>query len=231
MRVLQVEDDASTAHAVEQMLNAEGHECITTAYGEEAIELARRDDFDLVLLDVMLPDIDGYEVLNRLRRVEVAAPVLFQSGIVAKTFTGEDPGFGTENFLVKPFTRAELAAGIDAAIRHARASAANVDSETNEAPEGPAGPAQPPELGRRRHLRKRTLKAGQIVAHNATFVTDCLILNMSPGGAALRPTEYLHLPATFTLRLQSGERHACRVCWRHGDKVGVRFVDEAPNPG
>ncbi len=62
MRVLQVEDEPSTARTVERMLRSDGHDCQTTPLGEEAVRLARDNDYDVILLDVMLPDIDGYEV-------------------------------------------------------------------------------------------------------------------------------------------------------------------------
>ncbi len=65
MRVLQVEDDPTTAQSVELMLKSEGYECHTTARGEEAVRLAQKDPYDVILLDIMLPDIDGYEVLKR----------------------------------------------------------------------------------------------------------------------------------------------------------------------
>ena len=74
MRVLQVEDDPVTARAVEQMMKSKGYACWTTAYGEEAVELATDTDFDLILLDIMLPDIDGYEVLRRLQAARVGTP-------------------------------------------------------------------------------------------------------------------------------------------------------------
>ncbi len=103
MRVLQVEDDPTAAQAVEQMLKAKGYACQTTAYGEEAVELAMDNHYDIILLDIMLPDIDGYEVLRRLQIAGVHTPVLIQSGIIGRDEMEKGVGFGVEDYLVKPF--------------------------------------------------------------------------------------------------------------------------------
>ncbi len=84
MRVLQVEDDPTAAQAVEQMLKSKGYACETTAYGEQAVALATHNDYDIILLDIMLPDIDGYEVLRRLQAAQVHTPVLIQSGLIGR---------------------------------------------------------------------------------------------------------------------------------------------------
>ena len=67
MRVLYVEDDGTVAKSVQLMLESEGHDCDATDSGKRAIELAKRGRYDIILLDIMLPDIDGYEVIKRLR--------------------------------------------------------------------------------------------------------------------------------------------------------------------
>ncbi len=84
MRLVHVENDPGVAESAELMLAAEGHSCETAANGEEALRLAVERDYDLILLDIMLPDIDGYEVINRLRAARTAIPIHFQSGLVDK---------------------------------------------------------------------------------------------------------------------------------------------------
>ena len=116
MRVLQVEDDPTAAQAVEKMLKSKGYACETTAYGELAVELASQNDYDIILLDIMLPDIDGYEVLRRLQAAQVHTPVLIQSGIIGRDELEKGAGFGVDDYLVKPFTRSELAERIETAL-------------------------------------------------------------------------------------------------------------------
>src|SRR3546814_9369551 len=71
MRILLVEDDDSTARAIELMLKAEGWIVDVTDQGEDALEIGQLYDYELILLDIMLPDMDGYEVLRRLRQARV----------------------------------------------------------------------------------------------------------------------------------------------------------------
>jgi two-component system cell cycle response regulator CtrA len=106
MRVLQIEDDAKTAQTVEMILTSEGHDCDTAACGGQALELARAGEYDIILLDMGLPDIDGYEVLNRLRGAGITTPVVIQSGLVLRK--NEVRGLGVEDYLAKPFGRREL---------------------------------------------------------------------------------------------------------------------------
>lgn len=212
MRVLQVEDDAHSAAAVERMLSARGHECKTVGEGVEAVSIATEDPYDVILLDIMLPDIDGYEVIRRLRASDIKTPVVVQSGLIAREEMEKAPAFGVEHYLVKPFTVEELDASIRSAVRPAPAE-----------PQVEGSRRQPI---RRQHRRIRTLKSGRIVSLDTTFVTSCLVINISDGGAALQPTEIMRLPSDFVLELQFGPAYRCRVCWRHGNKLGVRFVTE-----
>ena len=76
-----VEDDSNTAKSIELMLASEGFVCDTTDLGEDGLEIGRLYDYDIILLDLMLPDIDGYEVLRRLRAARITTPVLILSGL------------------------------------------------------------------------------------------------------------------------------------------------------
>lgn len=76
MRVLLVEDDSSTAKSIELMLQSEGYIVDSTDLGEDGLEIGKLYDYDIIILDLMLPDIDGYEVLRRLRAARVTTPIL-----------------------------------------------------------------------------------------------------------------------------------------------------------
>ena len=67
MRVLLVEDDSTTAQSIQLMLKSESYVCDATDLGEDGLEIGKLYDYDIIILDLMLPDIDGYEVLRRLR--------------------------------------------------------------------------------------------------------------------------------------------------------------------
>ncbi len=222
MRVLQVEDDPLAAQAVEQMMKAQGYTCQTTAYGEQAVELAMDSGFDLILLDIMLPDIDGYEVLRRLRAANVSTPVLIQSGIIGRDEMDKGVGFGVEDYLVKPFSRNELDARIDAVMARVDQMATAAPGRSDNADR--RGDSRDDEAVRRSHPRIRTLKGGQIIYNNSNCVADCLILNMSDGGASLQATDAIDLPIHVTLKEKQGKSYKCEVCWQHGKKLGVRFI-------
>ena len=114
MRVLQIEDDSTTADSVEMILQAEGHTCDTARSGEIALELARATEYDLILLDIGLPGMDGYEVLNHIRRAGVTTPVIIQSGLVLLKNKVKD--LGVADCLIKPFGRRDLSESIETAI-------------------------------------------------------------------------------------------------------------------
>ena len=85
MRTLLVEDDLTTARGVSMMLKAASMMVDIATTGEEALELAALYDYDIVILDLMLPDMEGYEVVRRLRGSRVETPVLILSGNGTKT--------------------------------------------------------------------------------------------------------------------------------------------------
>ena len=82
MRVLLVEDDSATARSIELALASEGIVCDSARLGEEGLEIGKLYDYDIIILDLMLPDIDGYEVLLRLRSAKVKIPILILSGLL-----------------------------------------------------------------------------------------------------------------------------------------------------
>src|SRR5215472_14306221 len=122
MRVLLVEDDATTAASIKMMLGKENFICDTTDLGEDGLEIGKLYDYDIILLDLMLPDIDGYEVLRRLRASRVRTPVLVLSGLGANEPDSRTRGLnlGADDFLTKPFHPRELVARMQTIIRRAR---------------------------------------------------------------------------------------------------------------
>jgi len=120
MRVLLVEDDSATAASIELMLRSESFICDTTDLGEDGLEIGKLYDYDIIILDLMLPDIDGYEVLRRLRAARVRTPILILSGLGELDHKIKGLGFGADDFLTKPFDKRELVARIHAIIRRAK---------------------------------------------------------------------------------------------------------------
>jgi DNA-binding response OmpR family regulator len=120
MRVLLVEDDSATSKSIELMLRSEGFVCDTTDLGEDGLEIGKIYDYDIIILDLMLPDIDGYEVLRRLRAAEDSTPVLVLSARdqIGDRVHGLD--LGADDYLAKPFAMAELGARIRALLRRAQ---------------------------------------------------------------------------------------------------------------
>ena len=126
MRVLVVEDDRMMAQVIETMLKAEGMVVDTTALGEDGLEIGKLYDYDIILLDLMLPDMDGYEVLRRLRAARVETPVLILSGLTEPDKKIKGLGFGADDYLTKPFDRGELVARIQAIVRRSKGHAQSV---------------------------------------------------------------------------------------------------------
>ena len=120
MRILLVEDDAATAASIDLMLKKEGFICDTTDLGEDGLEIGKLYDYDIIILDLMLPDIDGYEVLRRLRAARVRTPILILSGLGELDHKIKGLGFGADDFLTKPFDRRELIARIQAIVRRSK---------------------------------------------------------------------------------------------------------------
>lgn len=120
MRVLLVEDDTATARSIELALASEGIVCDVAQLGEEGLEIGKIYDYDIIILDLMLPDIDGYEVLLRLRSAKVQVPILILSGLSGSDQKIKGLGFGADDYLTKPFNRGELIARIQAIVRRSK---------------------------------------------------------------------------------------------------------------
>ena len=126
MRVLLVEDDPTTSRSVELMLTHSNFNVYATELGEEAIELSKLYDYDLVLLDLHLPDMAGLEVLRQMRLARVDTPVLILTGSNDTETKLRGFGGGADDYLTKPFHREELVARIHAIIRRSKGHSQSV---------------------------------------------------------------------------------------------------------
>jgi two-component system cell cycle response regulator CtrA len=126
MRVLLIEDDTSIAKSIELMLKAEGFVVDATDLGEDGLEIGKLYDYDIIILDLMLPDIDGYEVLRRLRAARVTTPVLILSVLAETEQKIKGLGSGADDYLTKPFDKRELIARIHAVVRRSKGHSESV---------------------------------------------------------------------------------------------------------
>ncbi|PWJ20412.1 response regulator transcription factor CtrA [Jannaschia seohaensis] len=120
MRILLVEDDPTTSKSIELMLGSANLNVYSTDMGEEGIDLARLYDYDLILLDLNLPDINGHEVLKQLRLSRIETPILILSGSDDTENKIRGFGFGADDYMTKPFHRDELIARIHAIVRRSK---------------------------------------------------------------------------------------------------------------
>lgn len=126
MRVLLVEDDPTTSKSIEMMLTHANLNVYTTDMGEDGIDLAKLYDYELILLDLGLPDMNGHEVLRQLRLAKVDTPILNLSGSDDTENKIKGFGFGADDYLTKPFHREELVARIHAIIRRSKGHSQSV---------------------------------------------------------------------------------------------------------
>ncbi len=181
MRVLMIEDDSSTAQSVELMLKAEGFSVYSTDLGEEGVDLAKVYDYDLILLDLNLPDMSGLQVLRNLRAGKIETPVMILSGsseidTKVKTFAG-----GADGYMTKPFHKDELVARIHAVVRRSKGHAqsviktgditVNLDTKTVEV------------KGARVHLTAKEYQLLELLSlRKGTTLTKDMFLNHLYGG-------------------------------------------------
>ncbi len=147
MRVLLIEDDISTAKAIELMLKSENYIIDCTDLGEDGLEIGKIYDYDIIILDLMLPDMDGYDVLKALRDAKIETPILILSGLTGLDNKIKGLGYGADDYLTKPFDKRELIARIQAIVRRSQGHSqsiietgkikVNLDSRTVEVNDKP----------------------------------------------------------------------------------------------
>lgn len=126
MRVLLVEDDPTTAKSIEMMLTHANLNVYATDLGEEGIDLAKLYDYDIILLDLNLPDMTGHDVLRQLRLARIETPILILTGSDDTENKIRGFGFGADDYLTKPFQREELVARIHAIVRRSKGHAQSI---------------------------------------------------------------------------------------------------------
>ena len=126
MRALVVEDDPVSAKLIDTALRGEGIIAEMAACGEDAIDLAKHYDFDIMVLDLRLPDIEGFEVVRRIRAAKVRTPVLILSGKNEIDDKVRGLSTGADDYLTKPFHKSELVARIHAIVRRSKGHSESV---------------------------------------------------------------------------------------------------------
>ncbi|WP_443748541.1 response regulator transcription factor CtrA [Asticcacaulis solisilvae] len=181
MRVLLIEDDSATAQSIELMLKSEGFNVYTTDLGEEGVDLGKIYDYDLILLDLSLPDMSGLEVLRQLRVGKVNTPVMILSGTAEIETKVKTLGGGADDYMTKPFHKDELIARIHAVVRRSKGHAqsiiktgdiiVNLDAKTVEV------------CGNRVHLTGKEYEMLELLSlRKGTTLTKEMFLNHLYGG-------------------------------------------------
>jgi two-component system cell cycle response regulator CtrA len=181
MRVLLIEDDSATAQSIELMLKSEGFNVYTTDLGEEGVDLGKIYDYDLILLDLSLPDMSGLEVLRQLRVGKVNTPVMILSGTAEIETKVKTLGGGADDYMTKPFHKDELIARIHAVVRRSKGHAqsviktgdiiVNLDAKTVEV------------AGNRVHLTGKEYEMLELLSlRKGTTLTKEMFLNHLYGG-------------------------------------------------
>ncbi len=126
-RILVIEDDASIRLGLEDTLKAKGYEVAVATRGQAGLDLAERSKPDLIILDIMLPDLDGFEVCRRVRaRSDVPVLMLTARGAELDRVRGLE--LGADDYVTKPFSLMELLARVAAVLRRGARSAAEPES-------------------------------------------------------------------------------------------------------
>ena len=181
MRVLLIEDDSAMARSVELMLKSEGFNMFTTDLGEEGLDLGKLYDYDIIVLDLNLPDMHGYEVLKRLRLAKIQTPVLILSGLSEPDDKVKGLGYGADDYLTKPFDKREFLARVQAIVRRSKGHAdsvietgkikVNLDAKTVEVD------------GQRVHLTGKEYQMLELLSlRKGTTLTKEMFLNHLYGG-------------------------------------------------
>ena len=181
MRVLLIEDDHTVAKSIQVMLDREGFIVYTTDLGEEGFDLGKIYEYDIILLDLNLPDMHGFDVLKKLRTAKVSTPVLVLSGSAEMDSKVRAFGGGADDYVTKPFHVSELIARIHAIIRRSKGHcqsiirtgklAVNLDAKTVEVD------------GNRVHLTGKEYAILELLSlRRGTTLTKDMFLNHLYGG-------------------------------------------------
>src|ERR1700719_3859023 len=218
MRVLLIEDDSAMARSIELMLRSEGINVYTTDLGEEGIDLGKLYDYDIILLDLNLPDMSGFDVLRTLRVSKVETPILILSGLAGIEDKVKGLGVGADDYLTKPFHKDELVARIHAIVRRSQGHAqsaiitgdltVNLDQKTVEA------------AGQRVHLTGKEYQMLELLSlRKGTTLTKEMFLNHLYGGMdepELKIIDVFICKLRKKLQAATGGKHYIETVWGRG---------------
>ena len=228
MRVLLIEDDPATAQSIELMLKSEGFNVYTTDLGEEGVDLGKLYDYDIILLDLNLPDMSGFEVLKTLRVSKVDTPILILSGLGDIEHKVQGLGYGADDYMTKPFHKDELVARIQAIVRRSKGHAqsiirtgeieVNLDTKTVEV------------AGQRVHLTGKEYQMLELLSlRKGTTLTKEMFLNHLYGGMdepELKIIDVFICKLRKKLKQATGGKDYIETVWGRG--YVLRDVDEEP---
>ena len=218
MRVLLVEDDSATAQSIELMLKSVGFVVYATDLGEEGVDLGKLYDYDIILLDLSLPDMTGFDVLKHLRVARVNTPILILSGNADIDAKVRGLGYGADDYMTKPFNRDELVARINAIVRRAKGHSqsvirtgditVNLDAKTVEVGQG------------RVHLTGKEYQMLELLSlRKGTTLTKEMFLNHLYGGMdepELKIIDVFICKLRKKLAVATGGDHYIETVWGRG---------------
>ena len=218
MRVLLIEDDSATAQSIELMLKSESFNVYVTDLGEEGIDLGKIYDYDIILLDLGLPDMSGYEVLKTLRLSKVKTPILILSGNSGVEDKVRGLGVGADDYMTKPFHKDELVARIHAIVRRSKGHAqsvittgdltVNLDTKTVEV------------ASQRVHLTGKEYQMLELLSlRKGTTLTKEMFLNHLYGGMdepELKIIDVFICKLRKKLQTATGGQHYIETVWGRG---------------
>jgi two-component system, cell cycle response regulator CtrA len=218
MRVLLIEDDGATAQSIELMLKSDGFNVYTTDLGEEGVDLGKLYDYDIILLDLNLPDMTGFDVLKQLRLSKVNTPILILTGMGDTENKVRGLGFGADDYMTKPFHKDELVARIHAIVRRSKghsqsvittgALSVNLDAKTVDV------------SGQRVHLTGKEYQMLELLSlRKGTTLTKEMFLNHLYGGMdepELKIIDVFICKLRKKLAAASGGEHYIETVWGRG---------------
>lgn len=218
MRVLLIEDDSATAQSIELMLKSEGFNVYSTDLGEEGVDLGKIYDYDLILLDLSLPDMSGLEVLRQLRVGRINTPIMILSGTSEIDTKVKTLGGGADDYMTKPFHKDELIARIHAVVRRSKGHAqsvirtgdvlVNLDAKTVEV------------AGNRVHLTGKEYEMLELLSlRKGTTLTKEMFLNHLYGGMdepELKIIDVFICKLRKKLAVAAGGEHYIETVWGRG---------------
>ena len=229
MRILLVEDDPNTSRSIEMMLSSASLNVYSTDLGEEGIDLAKLYDYDLIVLDLNLPDMDGHEVLRQLRLSRIETPILILSGADDTESKIRGFGVGADDYMTKPFHRDELVARIHAIVRRSKGHSqsvirtgpicVNLDSKSVEVEGAPV------------HLTGKEYQMLELLSlRKGTTLTKEMFLNHLYGGMdepELKIIDVFICKLRKKLAAATGGQHHIETVWGRGYVLRDPAVEQA----